>query len=93
MNVLKSKILIFRAGGLLPRNLLFSHEGEFSEAQNTLAGQAQKAIFKLNKYLNISVLVKCGIKPKQLNECTCSFVKTILGVKKNTHKMILYMAK
>ena len=25
--------------------------GSFSEAQNTLAGQAQKAIFKLNKYL------------------------------------------
>ena len=71
VNVSKSKILIFRAGGLLPRNLSFSYEGEvleivksfkylgivftaggsFSEAQNTLAGQAQKAIFKLNKYL------------------------------------------
>ena len=25
--------------------------GSFSEAQNTLAGQAQKAILKLNKYL------------------------------------------
>ena len=74
MNVSKSKILIFRAGGLLPRHLSFSYEGEvleivktfkylgivftaggsFSEAQNTLAGQVQKAICKLNKYLYVS---------------------------------------
>ena len=71
MNVSKTKILIFRKGGRIPRNLVFIYDGEpleitkafkylgivftaggsFSEAQNTLAGQAQKAIFKLNKYL------------------------------------------
>ena len=63
--------IIFRKGGALPRNLVFTYEhqvieivktfkylgivfttgGSFSKAQNTLAGQAQKAIFKLNKYL------------------------------------------
>ena len=71
--------MVFRKGGLLPRNMsfrlkgieleivgkfsylgiVFTSGGSFSEAQNTLAGQAQKAIFKLNKYLysfvNISV--------------------------------------
>ena len=31
--------------------------GSFSEAQNTLAGQAQKTIFKLNKYLYKSTFV------------------------------------
>ena len=30
---------------------MFTAGGSFSEAQNTLAGQAKKAIFKLNKYL------------------------------------------
>ena len=71
VNVSKTKILIFRKGGILSRQLEFIYEGSiieivkhfkylgivfttggsFSEAQNTLAGQAQKAIFKLNKYL------------------------------------------
>lgn len=71
INISKSKVLVFRKGGLLPRNLIFTYEGvpleieksfkylgivftagaSFAEAQNTLAGQAQKAIFKLNKYL------------------------------------------
>ena len=71
VNASKTNILIFRKGGALPRNLVFTYEhqvieivktfkylgivfttgGSFSEAQNTLAGQAQKAIFKLNKYL------------------------------------------
>ena len=31
--------------------LVFTIGGSFADAQNTLAGQAQKAIFKLNKYL------------------------------------------
>ena len=31
--------------------IVFTTGGSFSEAQNTLAGQAQNAIFKLNKYL------------------------------------------
>ena len=64
--------MIFRKGGLLPRDLAFYYEGKqleivskfkylgvvfttggsFSEAQHTLAGQAQKAIFKMNKYLH-----------------------------------------
>ena len=72
INVAKTKITVFRRGGILPRNLIFYYDGEpieivskfkylgvvftsggsFSEAQNTLAGQAQKAIFKMNKYLN-----------------------------------------
>ena len=72
INVAKTKIMVFRRGGILPRNLVFYYDGEpleivfkfkylgvvfttggsFSEAQNTLAGQAQTAIFKMNKYLN-----------------------------------------
>ena len=72
INVNKTKVMIFRKGGLLPRNLAFTYNripleivsqfkyigivftpsGSFSEAQSTLAGQAQKAIFKLNKYLH-----------------------------------------
>ena len=71
VNVSKTKVMVFRKGGMLPRNMAFFYNGErieivkefkylgmvfttggaFSEAQNTLAGQAQKAIFKLNKYL------------------------------------------
>ena len=31
--------------------IVFTTGGSFSEAQNTLAGQALKAIFNLNKYL------------------------------------------
>ena len=71
MNAAKTKIMVFRKGGVLPRNLefyyggnqieivksfkylgiMFTAGGSFSETQNTLSGQAQKAIFKLNKYL------------------------------------------
>lgn len=71
LNVSKTKIMVFRKGGQLPRNLSFTYEGSqieivksfkylgivfttggsFSESQNTLSGQAQKAIFKMNKYL------------------------------------------
>lgn len=71
INVTKTKIMVFRKGGLLNRDLAFYYEnnqleivksfrylgivftvgGSFTEAQNTLSGQAQKAIFKLNKYL------------------------------------------
>ena len=63
--------MVFRKGGMLPRNMSFYYNGErleivkefkylgmvfttggsFAETQNTLCGQAQKAIFKLNKYL------------------------------------------
>lgn len=71
INESKSNVMVFRKGGLLPRNLKFYYEGvqleivkkfrylgvvftpggSFTETQNTLAGQAQKAIFKMNKYL------------------------------------------
>ena len=71
INISKTKVMIFRKGGTLSRNMVFYYNGvaldivkdfkylgivftsggSFSEAQNTLAGQAQKAIFKLNKYL------------------------------------------
>ena len=71
INVSKTKIMVFRKGSILPRNLIFYYDGtqveivkqfkylglvftvsgSFTEAQNTLSGQAQKAIFKLNKYL------------------------------------------
>ena len=32
--------------------IVFTSEGSFSGTQQTLAGQAQKAIFKLNSYLH-----------------------------------------
>ncbi len=72
VNTAKTKILVFRRGGSLPRNLTFYYDnsvieivnkfaylgivftvggGSFMETQSLLAGQAQKAIFKLNKYL------------------------------------------
>ena len=63
--------MVFRKGGILPRDLkfnyngkeinivntfsylgvIFSTNGSFSDCQKTLSGQAQKAIFKLNRYL------------------------------------------
>ena len=72
VNVDKTKVMIFRQGGTLPRNLKFYYNereidivssfsylgivfttgGAFSQAQETLAGQAQKAIFKLKSYLH-----------------------------------------
>jgi hypothetical protein len=71
VNVSKTKIMIFKKGGTLPRNLeflyneqsiqivnnfcylgvVFTSGGSLSTAHNTIAGQAQKAVFKLNKYL------------------------------------------
>ena len=71
VNTDKSKVMIFKKGGQLRRNLSFkygNHEleivskytylgivfttgGSFKTAQSTLSGQAQKAIFILNKYL------------------------------------------
>ncbi|MCG8033307.1 MAG: reverse transcriptase family protein, partial [Candidatus Thiodiazotropha taylori] len=71
INVAKSKVMVFRKGGLLPKNLSFFYDGQvleivnkfrylgvtftiggsFAETQNTLSGQAQKAIFKMNKYV------------------------------------------
>ena len=71
LNTEKTKIVAFRKGGILPRNLkfyfngteleivrsfsylgiIFSTGGSFANAQATLAGKAQKAIFTLNSYL------------------------------------------
>ena len=65
INVSKTKVMVFRKGGVLPRNLVFYYNGvvleivkefkylgivftsggSFSEAQNTLARQAQKSNF------------------------------------------------
>ena len=71
-NINKTKIMIFREGGTLRRNLNFEYNGEnieivknftylgvvfttgrsFSETQEALSGQAPKAIFKLESYVN-----------------------------------------
>ena len=68
VNVSKTKHLMFRKCGRIPRDIAIIYDGEpleivkvfkylgivftaggsFSEAQNTFAGQAQKAIFKLS---------------------------------------------
>ena len=72
VNVMKTKVMVFRKGGILPQRLNFYYNGEtleivsrfkylgvvftcggsFADAQSTLSGQAQKAIFTLSKYLH-----------------------------------------
>ena len=72
VNVMKTKVMVFRKGGILPKRLTFYYNGEtleivsrfkylgvvftcggsFADAQSTLSGQAQKAIFTLSKYLH-----------------------------------------
>ena len=71
VNTSKTKVMVFRKAGLLPRNLefifdntvleivgkftylgvVFTSGGSFIEAQNTLAGQARKALFIVEKYI------------------------------------------
>ena len=71
VNIQKTKIIVFRKGGFLRRNLTFKYGdialeidnkfvylgiiftvgASFSLAESTLAGQAQKAIFQLYRYL------------------------------------------
>ena len=67
VNIDKSKVMVFRKGGHLRQNLSFTCDhvvskytylgivfttgGSFNTAQSTLSGQAQKAIFILNKNL------------------------------------------
>ena len=71
VNINKTKIMVFRKGGILRRNLNFFYNGDtleivtkftylgivfttggsFSDAQVTLSGQAQKAIYKLKRHL------------------------------------------
>ena len=73
----KTKIMVFRKGGILPRDLkfyldnsiieiiskfsylgiVFTTGGSFSEAQKTLSGQAQKAIYKLKRYFYLSLKI------------------------------------
>ena len=76
VNVIKTKIVIFRKGGRLPFNInsptikgveieivnkysylgvVFTSGGSCFKTQQTLAGQALKAIFTLNKYLSPKV--------------------------------------
>ena len=71
VNTSKTKIMVLRRGGILPRDMQFYYSnielsivstfsylgivlstgGSFSECHKTLAGQAIKANFKLNRYL------------------------------------------
>ncbi|MCG7875034.1 MAG: reverse transcriptase domain-containing protein [Candidatus Thiodiazotropha endolucinida] len=71
VNTSKTKVMVFRKGGMLPRNINFTFDnavidivskftylgvvftsgGSFTEMQNTLAGQARKALFTLEKYV------------------------------------------
>ena len=95
VNTDKTKIIVFRKGGILPRNLIFyygdqiinivskfsylgvvfSSGGSFSNCQSTLAGQAQKAIFKLNKYLYSYV----NLLPKHIMDLFDKLVTPILN--------------
>ena len=95
VNVAKTKIIVFRKGGQLPRNLNFVYDGlnidivekfsylgivltsggSFSNCQTTLSGQAQKAIFALNKYMYSFV----DIKPKHYLELFDKLVTPILN--------------
>ena len=95
VNINKTKVMVFRKGGALPRNLTFLYNGNeleivrnfkylgiiftaggsFSETQNTLSGQAQKAIFKMNKYLYRFTF----ISPKHKLELFDKLVTPILG--------------
>ena len=95
VNTKKTKVMIFRKGGMLPRNLkfyyndeeleivntfsylgiIFSPGGSFSNTQITLAGQAQKAIFKLNTYLYKFT----NISPKHTLELFDKLVSPILN--------------
>ena len=87
--------MVFRKGGILPRDLkfyyndvvleivstfsylgiIFSPGGSFANTQITLAGQAQKAIFKLNSYLYKFT----NISPKHTLELFDKLVSPILN--------------
>ena len=94
VNVNKTKIMVFRSGGLLRRNLAFLYDGKqieivqrftylgivfttggsFSVMFETLAGQARKAIFKLNKYLYKFT----NVSPKHYIELFDKLIKPVL---------------
>ena len=102
INVSKTKIMIFRKSGQLPRNMAFVYDnepleivntmrylgivftpgGSFSEAQNTLAGQAQNSIFKMNKYLHKFIF----LTPKHKLEPFDKLIKWMPGVGLYTSK-------
>ena len=95
VNISKTKIMIFRKRGILPRNLSFTYDGEpleivksfkylgivfttggsFSKTQSILAGQAEKAIFKLNKYMYKFTF----ITPKHKLELFVKLISSILN--------------
>ena len=96
VNTSKTKIMFFRRGGILPRDMkfyynnielsfvktfsylgivFFSTGGSFSECHKTLAGQALKAIFKLNRYLYHFT----NITPRHRFELFDKFVTPILN--------------
>ena len=80
-NFSKTKVVVFRKGDVLPRNMAFCYNGEriikicrygfrdifFSKAQITLTGQVQKAIFNLNSYLYTLVLTSVHMHGFSLN--------------------------
>lgn len=95
VNTDKTKIIVFRKGGILPRllkfyygveeleivssfsylGIVFTPGGSFSNAQKTLSGQAQKAIFKLNRYLHDFV----NVTPRHTLELFDKLVTPILN--------------
>ena len=95
INLSKTKVMVFRKGGRLSKELgfrykgmeieivhqfsylgvVFTSGGSFSNAQATLAGQAQKAIFKLKGYLeNFTELT-----PKHVLELFDKLVSPVLN--------------
>ena len=91
--------MVFRKGGILPRNLIFYYDGvaleitkqfkylgvvfttggSFAEAQNTLAGQAQKGIFKLNKYLQKFTFISLKHKLDLFDKLISPFFMGVVG--------------
>ena len=95
VNLSKTKVMIFRKGGRLSKDLgfrykgmeiaivhqfsylgvVFTSGGSFSNAQATLAGQAQKAIFKLKGYLGHFIT----LTPKHVLELFDKLVSPVLN--------------
>ena len=88
-NTQKTKVIIFRKGGILRQTLHFNygdHELDivsrftylgivFTEAQQALSGQAHKANFTLNKY----VLKFVNLKPKHILHLFDKLIRPILN--------------
>ena len=104
VNVSKTKVMVFRNGGILPRDLAFYYNGEpleivtefkylglvfttggsFAAAQSALSGKAQKAIFKLNRYLYKYVY----ISPKHKLELFDKLIAPILNYSSEAWRFI-----